>query len=166
MSQVILWPGLPPKPAPSSQPTSSPSPTTPPAKTSTIVWLSPIVSVVFAGLVVGGVWLAEGRWPFDGPSSSPDGAALGRSFAPLLASALADGFEKGADLLAQGKSVKEADDALKQTFLDSRQKAFKDKAAPAFAAIVPFDTEPKDAAAREAYTALFRDFAKGLRRAR
>lgn len=153
MSQAVLWPGPGPKPAP--KPVSSVAVPKLPA----IAWLSPLLA--FA--VVAGVLWHDGHlgplWP-----TFSEGVTLGRSFAPRLAGSLADGFDRGAELIEQGKSVKEADDALKQVFSDARQRAFKAQAAPAFEAIVPSGLEPKDDASRKAYAVLFRDFAKGLRR--
>lgn len=152
MSQAILWPGSGPGPNP-------PAKAAPRAKTPAIAWLSPLLALA----VVAGVLWHDGHLPSLRPEP-PGGVALGRSFAPLLAGSLADGFDRGAELIEQGKPVKDADEALKTVFLEAREKAFKEKAAPAFEAIVPSGADPKDDAARKAYAVLFRDFAKGLRR--
>jgi hypothetical protein len=89
---------------------------------------------------------------------------LGKSFAPRLASALAEGFDAEAAALEAGKTVGEADLALKAAFHDARVKAFSDHVSPAFAAIVPPGSEPSDVATRKAFAKLHRDFARGLRR--
>ncbi len=156
MSQSVLWSGASTRTVPVSPPTSSQS--TSPSVGS---WL---LVGVFAALVGFGsaYYVKHGLpWPTE-PSSS--GVALGRAFAPVLASTLADGFDKAADLVAQGKTVQEADEALKATFLQAREKAFQDKVSPAFNALVPPNTEPKDDATRKAYVSLFREFSSGLRR--
>jgi hypothetical protein len=107
-----------------------------------------------------------GPSPSPGPAPSVNAVALGRSFAPRLASALADGFDAEAAAIEAGKTVAEADATLKATFHDARARAFADHAAAPFAALVPPGSEPKDEGTRRAFAGLHRDFAKGLRGAR
>lgn len=100
------------------------------------------------------------------PDPTSLGEKLGREFGPKLAASLADGFETAATMLAAGTSAKDADDALKAKFQANRWKAFAEAAGPTFDAVVPAGSEPKDAATREAFAKLHRDFARGLRGAR
>jgi hypothetical protein len=120
------------------------------------------LTAVLAGYIACDAW--KGR-PSPGPTPAPiaDGVTLGRTFAPKLAAALADGFEASDRFLSQGKTFKEANDILKQTFYDSRQKAYADHAGAAVTAIVPDGTEIKDDAQRAAIRKFEADFAKGLR---
>jgi hypothetical protein len=102
----------------------------------------------------------------DNPDSDPtaaDGAQLGRDFAPQVAKALADGFEAFAADVEAKKTMVAADGDLKAVFNRNNNKAFNTAVAPAFAALVPAGTEPKDDETRTAIVRLARDFAKGLR---
>jgi hypothetical protein len=159
VSETILFPSahpLPPEaPAPlvvGRKPSLSPS--------SCLPWALLVV------LVLSFVWyVAHGRHP-DGPEPPVDAIALGRSFAPKLTDALADGFDAEADALEAGKSVAQADEVLKTVFHDARARAFATHAAEAFAAVVPSGGEPGNDDARKAFARMHRDFAKGLRSVR
>lgn len=76
----------------------------------------------------------------------------------------ADGFDAAANIIATGGTVDDALAALQQTAVTERQAAFLAKYSPAFAALVPNGTQPKDATSRAAYAQMFHDFATGLRR--
>jgi hypothetical protein len=91
--------------------------------------------------------------------------ALGRSYAPRLAAALADGFDADADALAAGKSFGEANQALKRAFHEAAETAFESHAGASLTALIPDGAEIKDQAQRHALAAFHRDFAKGLREA-
>jgi hypothetical protein len=128
-------------------------------------WWQIATWVAMLAFMAGFGWQYYKNRPTPGPTPTPvvDAVTLGKTFAPKLAAALADGFEASDRFLSQGKSFKEANDILKQTFYDSRQKAFNDHAGAAITAIVPEGAEIKDDAQREAIRKLERDFAKGLR---
>lgn len=155
-------------PAPPAAPPAPPAPVvaaaSPAGRVNWLVVGLVVVVVLVVGLEV--YRLVGSSGPRPGPAPAASGVALGRAFAPVLAASLADGFDALDAKLGAGSTVADADKALKTTFLESRQKAFAASAAPAFAAIVPDGTEPKDAATIAAYRQLARDFAKGLRGAK
>lgn len=120
------------------------------------------MTVMLVGILGYEAW--KGRMPGPTPPTPvADGVTLGKTFIPKLAAALADGFEASDRFLSQGKTFKEANDILKQTFYDSRQKAYADHAGAAVTAIMPDGTEIKDDAQRAAIRKFEADFAKGLR---
>jgi len=100
------------------------------------------------------------------PVPSVDAVALGRTFVPKLANALADGFDAGANAIKSGKSLGEGDTLIKATFHTSRAKAFDDHAGKAIHELVPDGQEINDVASRNAVVNLFTGFAKGLREAK
>ncbi|WP_083670018.1 hypothetical protein [Singulisphaera sp. GP187] len=102
----------------------------------------------------------------DSPQPSADAVALGRSFAPILAGTLADGFDAGAKALASGKTIGESDAILKATFDQGRKAAFDAHAGQAIRDLAPDGTEISDNAKRNALVSLFTGFAKGLRKAK
>ena len=73
---------------------------------------------------------------------------LGRAFARVAASTLADAWIAAADALTQGKTMAEAQAALQQNWQAARAKAFVATVAPEFAKVIAEATEPKDAAQR------------------
>jgi len=158
MNQSILWSG-------SAVGGTQVPPATPSKPSATSIGGLLIALVLGGASGLGALYYTQHGFPWSSDTSS-NGVALGRAFVPVLASSLADGFEKAADLLEQGKTVQEANETLKATFLSAREKAFQEKASPAFAAIVPANSEPKDENAKKSYITLFRDFASGLRKAK
>jgi hypothetical protein len=157
--------GDPPRPV---TPTPTPTPYVVPAAPRTVPgWLWPLVAacaVAITGAVLWGVLMRPAPAPGPGPAPpTVDGRKLGRAFVAPLAESLADGFDAEAKALDDGKTVAEADAALKQAFHDARNAAFARQAGPAFAEVVPEKSEPKDDATRKAFAKLHRDFAAGLR---
>ena len=119
-------------------------------------------------LVMGGVIAHDHFFPRD-PADRPslvDGKALGRSFAPLAASTLAEGWIAAADAIDAGKTVAEAQVSLQQAWKDARAKAFAAKVAPGLNVVLPEGAEPSDPAKRAEVSKLWRDFAAGLKGAR
>jgi hypothetical protein len=103
-----------------------------------------------------------GPAPPPAPVVDPEGVALGRAFVAPLASSLADGSDAFAAAIEGGKSVDDADLALKATFQASRTAAFSATVAPAAAKIVT-DGSAIDDAARARYVQFWRGFSRGLR---
>ena len=119
-------------------------------------------------LVMGGVIAYDHFVPRD-PTDRPslvDGKALGRSFAPLAASSLGEGWLAAADAIDQGKTVAEAQAALQSAWKEARVKAFAAKVAPGLGVVLPEGAEPSDPAKRAEVAKLWRDFAAGLKGAR
>ncbi len=116
-------------------------------------------------LLMGGVIVYDHFVPRDPPDrpSLVDGKALGRSFAPLAASTMAEGWIAAADAIEKGKSVAEAQAALQAAWKDARVKAFAAKAAPGLGVVLPEGAEPGDPAKRAEVAKLWRDFAAGLK---
>lgn len=100
------------------------------------------------------------------PTPSVDAAALGRAFVPKLAAALAAGFDADADALHAGKSVGEADAALKEAFHEANARAFESHASQALLTLIPDGDEIKTQAQRDSLEAFHREFARGLRKSR
>jgi hypothetical protein len=144
-------------------PSNSPRPPAPPNRLVVVHkhGVAPSAWWVVAAVAAALTWYAWNSIPPSG-----DGVVAGRAFAPELSNALAAGFDAAAEAIEHGKSVAEADQALKTVFHDVRARAFADRVAPRFEAIVPSGTEPKDDATRRAFAQLHRDFAQGLRRSR
>lgn len=114
---------------------------------------------------------AAGWFAYDrlGPGPAPpdprvNAATLGKSYAPKLADACADGWESAAATLESGKTVAESLAAFKAAWSDSLRKAFASEVKPTFALVLPEGTEPADAAKRAEVVKLWRDFAAGLRK--
>lgn len=98
---------------------------------------------------------------------SIDAVALGAEFAPMLAVALADGFEAGATVLeGPGGSVALGIEKQKEVAEAAKDRAFEAKVGPAFALIVPDGAEPTDQYKRAELARVWRDFARGLRKGR
>lgn len=117
-----------------------------------------VAAMAFAYAQVSGV----GRGP-----RSIDAAALGSEFVPKLAASLADGFDAGADTLeGSDGTVAAAIEKQKVVFADARAAAFEKAVGPAFALIVPDGKEPESRGSRIELARAWRDFAKGLRRAK
>ncbi|WP_422928538.1 hypothetical protein [Singulisphaera sp. PoT] len=155
-------------------PTPTPTPAPVPTGTASGSFASkhPYLLAILVGSVIAiGFAIRNSRDSAPTPTPTPTpvdagGFKAGRDFVPILGESLAQGFDALADKIDSGAKVEDADAALKRAFDAARAKAFADKASPGFAAIVPSGTEPKDDAARKAYSAYSRDFAKGLRGAR
>jgi hypothetical protein len=126
-----------------------------------------VAVAILAGALAWQMWRGK-VVPTPGPSPTPtvDAVTLGKTFAPKLAAALADGFEAAATMIAAGTSVTDADNSLKTKFAAARNEAFKASVAPEFSKILPEGQEPKDPATREAFAKIHRDFASGLRGAK
>lgn len=160
--------GLTPEPAQPNPSTPRPAPVAQPAPHRPYGVLE-LVGVVLASVVLAAVATAWWLGPRDDrPSPAPklDAVALGRTFAPKFAAALAVGFDADADALKAGKTFGEADQALKKAFHDANAVAFETHAGPALTAIIPDKDKIKDQAQRDALEAFHRDFAKGLRQAK
>lgn len=167
VEKSLFTPKPTPVPTPTPAPVTQPTPVVAPAGAARPT--GSIAGWILAGaLGIGGIgYLAyEHGWiPKSATPAAVDTEAYkaGREFAPLLDDSLAQGFDAFAAKIDSGAKVEDANAALKQQFLSAREKAFADKASAGFAAIVPSGTDPKDAAARKAYSAYSREFAKGLR---
>lgn len=96
-------------------------------------------------------------------SPAVDGLKLGQAYAPVVAASLADGWDAAAAAIEQGKTVLESQNALQTTWAASRIKAFSATVAPEFSKVLPEGSEPFD---RASLAKLWRDFAKGLRKAK
>lgn len=158
-----------PPPRPSSRPARAvASPRAPSSSTLLVVprllefaGIALITAALTAGLVV---WrLGPRDVP---PRPGTNAVALGRTFVPKLAKALADGFEAGAEAIKAGKSLGDGNILIKAKFHESRAKAFDDHAGGAIHALVPDGQELQDESQRRAMVELFEGFAKGLREAR
>ena len=123
-------------------------------------FLTPLAVLLLAGVVV--YDHVGGRGPFV-PPPIVNGKALGRSFAPTVASSLGDAWLAAANALEQGKGISEAQSALQSTWQDARIKAFSAKVAPEFVKVLPEGLEPTDPAKRAEVVRLWRDFAAGLK---
>ena len=119
----------------------------------------------FAVLTLAGVILYEHLTPQGGPAPSPtvNGVALGKAYAPTLASTYADAWDVAAKTLEDGKTVAEAQKALQDAWRDARVKAFRAEVLPGFGVVLPEGTEPTDPAKRAQVAELWRSFAKGLK---
>lgn len=152
--------------APAPLPAPSPAPVAPVAFRPPL-WLSGItLAMMLAAIGLSGytLWTRHRDVsPTPEPTPSVNAVELGKTFAPKLADSLAEGFETAATMIAAGTSVKEADEALKEKFQAARWAAFEQMVGPTFNSVVPVGAEPKDAATREAFARLHRDFARGLR---
>jgi hypothetical protein len=122
--------------------------------------LTPLALLLLAGVVVHDHFEADGP---SGPRSTVNGKALGRSFAPTVASNLGDAWLAAASTLEQGKTMSEAQVALQQAWQDARIKAFTAKVAPEFIKVLPEGQEPTNPAERAEVVRLWRDFASGLK---
>jgi hypothetical protein len=97
------------------------------------------------------------------PVAAADGVALGRSYAPVLASTYGDGWTAAADSLEKGGAVGDAQKALQDTWRDARERAFAARVTPAFARVLPEGAEPSTPEKRAEVVKLWRDFARGLK---
>ena len=123
-------------------------------------WIMPSLVVVLAGVVAHDRLIA-GRPA--APSTSVNGAALGRAYAPLVVSSLSDAWLAAAQTVGDGKSVAEAQKTLQETWQAARVKAFTANVAPGFAKVLAEGAEPKNTEERDAVVKLWRDFARGLK---
>jgi hypothetical protein len=122
--------------------------------------LTPLAVIILAGVVaydhVSGDHSSDSR-------SVVNGKALGRSFAPIVATNLGDAWLAAADALEQGKSIPEAQAALQAAWQDARIKSFAAKIAPEFIKVLPEGHDPTNLALRADVVKLWRDFATGLK---
>ncbi len=122
--------------------------------------VTPLLVLLMGGVIAYDHFVT--RDPADRPSLV-DGKALGRSYAPLAASTLAEGWSAAADAIDQGKSVAEAQAVLQATWKEARVKAFAAKVSPGMGVVLPEGTEPNDPVKRAEVAKLWRDFAAGLK---
>jgi hypothetical protein len=123
------------------------------------------VALISFALAIGlTAWWLGGRG--DTPRPSVDAVTLGRSFAPILAGTLADGFDKGRPLLKVGDGLGPADAALKAEFDRGRKAAFDRHAGAAIHAIVGDGAKVETPEQLRQIQDLFDGFAKGLRGAK
>src|SRR4051812_29273001 len=76
------------------------------------------------------------------PASAVHGKALGRAFAPTVASDLGDAWLAAADALEQGKTISDAQAALQSTWQAARVKSFAAQVSPEFSKVLPEGAEP------------------------
>jgi hypothetical protein len=122
--------------------------------------LTPLVVLMIGGVVAYDHF--SPRVP-PAPTEAVDGKALGRAYAPVVASCLSEGWFAAADALEQGKSVPEAQAALHSAWQSARTRDFSARVVPEFARVLPEGTEPTDPARRAEVVRLWRDFASGLK---
>jgi hypothetical protein len=122
-------------------------------------FLTPLTVFVLAGVVIHD---HVGGDP-SSPRSTVNGKALGRSYAPIVASNLGDAWLAAASAMEQGKTVTEAQSALQTTWQEARIKAFTTRIAPEFSKVLPEGQEPTNPADRAEVVKLWRDFAAGLK---
>jgi hypothetical protein len=122
--------------------------------------LTPLAVVLLSAVVVND---HLGSLVPSAPQPAVNGKALGRHFAPSVASNLGDAWLAAADALEQGKTVSEAQAALQLAWQDARIKAFSSQVAPEFVKVLPEGQEPSDSAHRGEVVKLWRDFAAGLK---
>ncbi|WP_435005801.1 hypothetical protein P12x_003574 [Tundrisphaera lichenicola] len=122
--------------------------------------LTPLVILMTGGLV------AHDHFYRSVPGAIPgvvNGRALGRAYAPIVVSSLADGWIAAAEALERGQSVSEAQGVLQSTWQSIRTREFRAKVAPEFSSILPEGSEPTDPARRTEVIRLWREFAEGLK---
>lgn len=126
----------------------------------TQAFLTPLALVLLAAMVV-----HDHIAPAVPSDNQPaiNGKALGRSFAPILATNLGDAWLAGADALEQGKTVTEAQAALQLAWQAARSKSFMAKVAPEFRKVLAEGQEPTNPAERATVVKLWREFAAGLK---
>ncbi len=93
----------------------------------------------------------------------PDARALGKAYAPVLATTYADGWVAAAKALEDGKSVEECRKVLQETWKGSRQRSFQAILQPDFSKVLSEGTEPADVTQRARVAAFWKSFASGLR---
>jgi len=118
-----------------------------------------------AFLILAGVILYDRMGPHATPTPTPavNGAALGKAFAPVLASTYADAWLAAARTLEEGKSVAEAQKVLQDTWKDARSRKFVAEVGPGFSLVLPEGTEPNSPEKRAQVVDLWRSFARGLK---
>ena len=121
---------------------------------------TPAALLLMAGLIVHDrLTVAEG-----GSTGRPvDGAALGRAYAPVLASTYADAWLAAARSIEEGTSVAEAQRVLQTRWSVARIKAFRTQVQPGFSLELPEGTEPAGPTQRARVAVLWRAFAAGLK---
>jgi hypothetical protein len=123
-------------------------------------YLTPASVLVLAGVLLFNHVTTQ---PTPSPSPAVNGVALGRSFAPVLASSYADGWLAAAKVLEDGKPVADAQKALQETWKEGRTKAFVADVVPGFSVVLPEGAEPASPEKRAQVVELWRSFAKGLK---
>ena len=121
-----------------------------------------VAFVCIASLLI----IAATHTPKPNPTPRPDahaGVKVGRQLAPIVVESLAKGFDREAELLEQGKSVGDANKALRDTDDAERQTGFAKVGAPFLEKIVPDGKEPENDAKRKEFAEAHRKIAEGLR---
>jgi len=126
-------------------------------------YLTPLAVVLLAGVMLFDHYSPREPGPSPAPAAAVNGVALGRAYAPSLASTYADAWVSAAQALEEGKGVGDAQKALQETWHEARLKAFQAEVQPGFALVLPEGTEPADPAKRAQVAELWRSFAKGLK---
>ena len=122
--------------------------------------LTPVAVLVLAGVML------HDRYSTPSPAVPVpfvNGKALGRTFAPMVASNLGDAWLAAADALEKGKTIPEAQATLQAAWQEARIKSFVAKVAPEFRKVLAEGQEPTNPAERAAVVQLWRDFAAGLK---
>jgi len=147
---------------------AAPAPPSAPARTPRARWLELGGMALASAVLTAAIVLLCVGFSTSKPSEpgTTDAVALGRTFVAKLADALAQGFDAGAEAIAQGKSMGDGNAILKTTFTTARARAFEQHAGKAIRDLVPDGQDFPDDDTRKAMTSLFQGFAKGLREAR
>jgi hypothetical protein len=143
-------------------PAPAPSPPPPRPWPARARWL-PVLPWAVAG-VLAMVLAAAMLGPLGDARPSPSATVrLGRDFIPRLSGALADGFDAEVETLHAGKSMIEANAALKTAWHKALEKAFEQHAGAVVTAIIPDGKTIENQDQRDRLEAFHRDFARGLR---
>jgi hypothetical protein len=97
------------------------------------------------------------------PVAAADGVALGRAYAPVLASTYGEAWQAAAKAVAEGKTIADAQKVVQDTWRESRERAFAAKVAPAFSRVLPEGAEPATPEKRAEVARMFHDFGAGLK---
>jgi hypothetical protein len=123
--------------------------------------LTPVMILILVGVILYDHFVPRPT-PAPAPVPAVNGVALGRTFAPVLASTYAVAWQAAAQALEEGKSVADAQKVLQDTWKAERVKAFATEVGQGFGIVLPEGTEPTDPAKRAQVVELWRSFAKGL----
>ncbi len=121
------------------------------------------VAVLVMGVVVAYDHFHGRVDPSNPDTTTVNGVALGKEYAPMLAAAYAQGWEAAAIAIESGKTVSEAQQSLQASWRESLNTSFRTTVEPGFGVVLPAGTEPTDQAKRKQVADLWRAFARGLR---
>ena len=123
-------------------------------------YLTPVAILILAAVL-----LYDRVGPRPGPSPAPsiNGAALGKTYAPVLASSYADAWLAAAKSVEEGKTIAEAQKVLQDTWKETRTRAFTAEVAPGFSVVLPEGTEPTTPDKRAQVAELWKSFSRGLK---